>query len=272
MARKTVARTSGGRRKKAVRRRLNRVHRASATSAACFSQAVVERIGFYVYLLKDPRDGAVFYIGKGAGNRVFAHAREALESPRATDKLERIREIVATGREVAYEIVRHGLTEKEAFEVESAVIDVLGLKDLANAVEGHHVMKRGRMTVAEIIAAYRAEPVEITEPTLLVIVNRNFERNISTERLYSITRGDWSLSAKRKDLVRYGVAVYKGLVRAAYRVESWEPAKAGWAHQKRRDRWRFSGPPAPEMAHLIGGSVAKYLDPPSQSPVRYVNC
>lgn len=237
-----------------------------------FPQAVIEKIGAYVYLLRDPRDERPFYVGKGKGNRVFAHVCEALESPRATDKLQRIREIVAAGFEVEYEIVRHGLTDEQAFEVESTLIDVLGLTDLLNAVDGHHVMRRGRMTVAEIIAAYDARPVKITEPSLLIIVNRLFHRNIKDDELYEITRGNWAMSAKRKDGAKYAVAVYRGVARAVYRLERWERAEAGDPRQKRRNRWRFTGSPAEEMRHLIGGSVAKYLDPPSQSPVRYVGC
>jgi hypothetical protein len=30
-----------------------------------FSKAVCERIGSYVYVLKDPRNGNIFYVGKG---------------------------------------------------------------------------------------------------------------------------------------------------------------------------------------------------------------
>jgi len=82
-----------------------------------FSQAVIDRIGYYVYLLTDPRNGQLFYVGKGNGNRVFAHVSEAIHNPRETDKIERIRRIRRSGREVRYDILRHGLTEKEAFEV-----------------------------------------------------------------------------------------------------------------------------------------------------------
>lgn len=42
-----------------------------------FSPFVQEQIGWYVYL-PDPRDGGVFYVGKGSGNRVFEHAHAAL--------------------------------------------------------------------------------------------------------------------------------------------------------------------------------------------------
>ena len=40
---------------------------------------VAERMGpFYVYALVDPRDDAVFYVGKGTGQRLLSHGREAL--------------------------------------------------------------------------------------------------------------------------------------------------------------------------------------------------
>jgi uncharacterized protein len=43
-----------------------------------FPPEVVQRLEVYVYRLIDPRNGATFYIGKGQGNRVFAHVRAEL--------------------------------------------------------------------------------------------------------------------------------------------------------------------------------------------------
>ena len=34
---------------------------------------VVEALGHYVYMLKDPRDEEIFYVGRGVGSRLFAH-------------------------------------------------------------------------------------------------------------------------------------------------------------------------------------------------------
>ena len=59
------------------------------------------------YALQDPRDGAVFYIGKGIGDRVHAHVREALGTGEAA-KLGRIREIQASGAELRHVIIRSG--------------------------------------------------------------------------------------------------------------------------------------------------------------------
>lgn len=45
-----------------------------------FSQEVINEIGFYVYRLIDPRNGNTFYVGKGKGNRVFAHMKGYVSS------------------------------------------------------------------------------------------------------------------------------------------------------------------------------------------------
>jgi uncharacterized protein len=40
-----------------------------------FPPEVVSKLKTYVYRLIDPRNGETFYVGKGKGNRVFAHIR-----------------------------------------------------------------------------------------------------------------------------------------------------------------------------------------------------
>jgi len=116
-----------------------------------FPKSVADQIGYYVYILSDPETTEVFYIGKGTGDRMFAHEKDANENPRENDKLQRIRDIKAKGYEVKYEVLRHGLTEKEALEVEAATIDYAGLPNLANENVGHDALNRGRMTIPAII-------------------------------------------------------------------------------------------------------------------------
>jgi hypothetical protein len=90
---------------------------------------VTEHLGFYVYLLSDPRDDRIFHVGKGISGRCFSHIQEARrtsEDPEDDyEKLTTIRDIEDSGRDVRIEILRHGLTEDEAFHVEAAVIDLL---------------------------------------------------------------------------------------------------------------------------------------------------
>jgi len=235
-----------------------------------FPTSIFEHLGYYVYTLSDPA-GTIFYVGKGTGNRVFAHANEALQNPKESDKLNRIRDIHAEGKVVRYEIIRHGLSEKEAFEVEAALIDFVGLDDLSNAIAGHNMDLRGRMSVAEIIARYQAEPIEISEPVILAIVNKLFERNISLEDLYEITRGNWVVGERRKK-ARYAFCVYKGIVREVYEIDRWFQVPARFPDTKRQSRWRFDGKVSRELQHYVGGNVDSYLTLRAQNPIRYVNC
>lgn len=236
-----------------------------------FPKSVIERIGTYVYVLKDPRSGEIFYIGKGTGNRVFAHAAATAPELGETDKLARIRAIQQAGLEVAYEIIRHGMTDDQALEVESALIDFVGLDVLANIVAGVDADRRGRMNVPDIIAQYDARPIAIAEPSLLIIINRLFQRNMTSDQLYEATRGNWVLG-ERRNRAEYAFSIYNGVVRQVYRIRRWEPATARSTAQKVRGRWRFEGEVAGELAHYVGGSVEAHLKPGAQSPIRYVNC
>ena len=185
------------------------------------------------------------------------------------EALERIGEIQAKGLEVKHEILRHGLTEKEAFEVEAAVIDFINVENLTNKVVGHDADNRGRMTLPGIIAAYGAEPIEIKEQAILIVPNKLFKRNISREELYEITRGNWVVS-ERRNKARFAFSVYNGIVIEVFRIERWDPVTARELKQKTQDRWRFTGEVANEMQHYVGRSVASYIG--AQNPVRYVNC
>ena len=236
-----------------------------------FPASVIERIGCYVYTLADPGSGKEFYVGKGTGNRVFSHITEAIENPVESDKLDKIRQIRAAGQDVEHEIIRHGMSEEEAFEVESALIDFIGLPELTNRIGGYDMDSRGRMTVPELIAKFRAEPIIVTEPALLITVNQLFERNVSAELLYEITRGNWVLGERRYK-AKYAFSVFRGVVREVYRIKGWFPARARSPDQKQQSRWRFEGEVAGDLRHYIGGSVATYSKPGAQNPVKYVNC
>jgi hypothetical protein len=113
-----------------------------------------------VYRLLDPRNGETFYVGKGIGDRVFAHSRAEIQGDELGEKLKRIREIRLAGFEVAHVIHRHGLDDRTAFEVESALIDAY--PGLANAVGGLGGGDRGAMHAKEIIARYCAEEAVFT--------------------------------------------------------------------------------------------------------------
>ena len=175
-----------------------------------FPMSVIEKLDFYVYMLIDPETNQVFYVGKGVGNRIFAHINEAIADETGGDKLDKIRDVHAKGLEVRHVVHRHGLTEKEAFEVEAALIDYITLVELTNQVQGFNSDDRGRMNIAEVIAKYQAPVVEISEPVILITVNRLFRRAMSAKELYEITRGKWVIGSRRnkaKDLSKNKLSV-----------------------------------------------------------------
>lgn len=192
-----------------------------------FSQKVQEELDYYVYCLVDPRDKKVFYVGKGIGNRVFAHANDALEAEDlATDKLDKIREIIKAGYTVRHYIIRHKLTEEDAFTVESVLIDFLTYKDfnndslLTNIVAGHHQWDEGIKTVNEIKQLYDCEPLKLQPGHKLLMVNLNRTYHQKTKNgmrvrpdLYEVTRKSWKINKTRADEIDYLLGVYKGVVR-----------------------------------------------------------
>ncbi len=228
-----------------------------------FSKAVCERIGYYVYILKDPRSSTIIYIGKGIGNRIFQHATDALTNSENSDKLNLIRDIHNSGIKVEYYILRHGLTEKESFEIESACIDLLGLNNLTNVVKGHYSWERGLKTVDEISQYYDAKIITITEPTIIININKLYKRFMTEQELYDITRSSWKVAEHRRKSVKYAVASYRGLVRAVYEIKSWNI---------KGSRWEFSGVEAASqiVEKYMNQSLDNYVVKGSQNPIKYV--
>jgi uncharacterized protein len=236
-----------------------------------FSAAIIEALGYYVYYLRDPRTNKIFYIGKGTHNRIFNHLAEALDaSERQSAKLDQIRDITNAGLSVQYAIHRHGLTEKEAFEVESALIDFVGLGDLTNIVSGHHSRNRGPMSIEEVFIAYDAQKVMIEEPGIVLNIRQLFYRGMSPEEIYEATRGNWKVGDKKRQLAQYAYAVFHGIIREVYRIEEWSSVQVGRNGERySRIRWRFSGSVATEIREkYLHKDASDYV---GQNPVRYVN-
>jgi uncharacterized protein len=155
-----------------------------------FLPGVAERLGWYVYALCDPRNGEVFYVGKGKGARVYQHARQAQKIVGESAiqlKLDRIRAIHDTGLKVGVEIVRHQIeTEAIAYEVEAAIIDAFTLVGVAlhNEVGGHS-HERGWRPLEDIILEYGAAPVTIAREHRIVLIriNRRFRAARTPEAL-----------------------------------------------------------------------------------------
>ena len=90
---------------------------------------------FYVYELIDPRDDAVFYVGKGSGKRYGQHEKDARRG-RVGPKCDRIRAILAAGHPVGHRIVKEFKSEAKAYDHEIKHINTLGRANLTNILPG----------------------------------------------------------------------------------------------------------------------------------------
>mgnify|MGYP003667596765 CR=1 FL=1 len=234
-----------------------------------FPLEVQAAIRHYVYRLIDPRTGETFYVGKGRGDRVFAHARGVIdgEDDAASEKLKRIRQIQSAGFDVQHVIHRHGLEATVALEVEAALLDCF--PGLTNAAGGHGSGERGVRHADEIIREYTADEVEFHHRTISIVIN-----NTASERsIYDAVRGTWKLSERKARKAELVVAVLKGIIVGVFVPKIWlaaTPENFPFLDEPRAGRLGFEGEEAsPDIRGL-------YLlkRPPSKkkgaaNPVRY---
>jgi hypothetical protein len=73
---------------------------------------------YYIYVYIDPRNFESFYYGKGKGSRKEEHPKSKHESR----KLRRIKQIKAAGEDPIIKVIASGLTEDQAYLVETTLI------------------------------------------------------------------------------------------------------------------------------------------------------
>lgn len=251
-----------------------------------FPNHIVEKLGWYVYALQDPRDRRVFYIGKGKGNRVFTHANLAqIENGLESPKSRLIKDILNAGQKVEAILLRHALgSEAEAFQIESVLIDFchfldesheLTLFDLTNLIRGHNHAELGIMSAETVISLYHAPKCPaISERAILFRIPVRWSPQISRESLYESTSGWWRLGTRRED-AEIALAVSNGIVRGVYSIDSWRPRQRGdrgWTEtEKPRTRWGFSGRDISDSSPYMNRDVQHLFASNSQNPVTYQN-
>ena len=245
-----------------------------------FPQEVVETLGHYVYRLIDPRNGETFYVGRGQGDRVFAHAKGAYDDANqsaADPKLKRIHEIRALGMDVAHVIHRHGMSAAAANEVEAALIDAY--PGLTNRVIGSGSKDRGARHVEEIMLEHSAAEFMVGEPLILIKIGQLW----NVWGVYEAVRGLWTMNLNRACQYRLVLAYARGVVRGAYRPKQWMHGSPesfplhNWSADKKKYERKicFDGTEAePEVwKSYVGKRIpAKYRPRKgAANPVRYLH-
>lgn len=249
-----------------------------------FSPREQDELKYYVYYLLDPRNGRIFYVGKGSGNRVFQHLANTtlpIDDSDDSENLEadiisnsqQIRDIENAGLSVIRIIHRHGMTEDEALHVEASLIDMLG--DLNNKQSGHYSGTLGPRNVAEISMLYGLPDFpsseEIGEDKLILININKIEDWSNSMAIYNQVRGNWRINKWRADKADYVIAVRRGVAIGVFQKDgtSWD-----WKSVTGDDRKQFTGKNASNAIwEKYVGSQGKRISNPNyrhvRSPIRY---
>jgi len=164
-------------------------------------------------------------VGKGRGNRAFAHLMDKSESL----KVKRIEEIHAAGLIPKIEILAFGLDDLAAFKVEAAAIDLIGFENLTNSQIGHHARQYGRRSIDTVHADLSATPVDSFGHNMVLIkINGTYggASESSAMALYDATRGTWRVKKASVDKTEYAAAIFGGVIREVYRIATWLPAES----------------------------------------------
>jgi hypothetical protein len=239
-----------------------------------FPSAIHADLGHYVYIYVDisQDEERIFYVGKGQGNRCFAHLKTEVESDKST-QIDTLR----TSGKLRIDLLAFHMNAETALKVEAAAIDLLHKQKLTNKQSGHQSATLGRIPVDDLIARLVPKPLaKFQDDCLLIRINQRYRVGMSPMELYEATRGVWRAGPNREK-VQFALAVYQGVVQEVYAVRAWLPAGStlygtrSITHEGAEERWEFVGDIAPAEARkrYRYTCVEPYLPNGAQNPIAY---
>jgi len=226
-------------------------------------------LGCYVYALRDPRDGEVFYVGKGKGERILQHVTESGKNPTSEKaKLKRIKDIEANGLKVEHLFLRTGMDDDLAFAIEQAVIDAFlanratsnGVSRLTNLVAGHEHHELGLASLETVLARHgKAKTPPIKEPILVLKLNQRWEPDMNPESLLKVSQGVWRVGKDIREKAQIALVISFGIIRGVYEIDrdGWKPA----FKDEDKGKWVFAGKVLsdPKFSSLIGTDMGQQV-------------
>jgi uncharacterized protein len=209
-----------------------------------------EKLGNYIYALRDPRDKKIFYVGQGTNDRVFDHFHEAetcLNSEKPfkalSSKVIRILDIWKNTEDVQWLILAHNLPTDTRISgyIESAIVD--GLSESQNGDTLNEVSPPNSSRLSpDDLDAMAAEFVNPQEPyhRVFVFPIQNALTNGTTP--YNATRTTWAVNSHYRSLQSsYAVGLKHSISKGSFEIASWVPVNE-------TGKYEFTSPDHPNPA------------------------
>lgn len=198
-----------------------------------FDTLQIERLGKYIYALRDPRDKKIFYVGQGTANRVFDHFneadavnKEAVNLQIVSSKTLRILDIWKHEEDVEWIIIAYNLppTDYTADIVEAAIYDALLESQNGDTLNDVTPPRSSKLSSDEVIALAAAfvNPDIAIENVFIFPTQNAINRGAS---IYDSTRMVWYLNQANRNLqnsiavgLKYAISV------GSYQINNWNTA------------------------------------------------
>ncbi len=245
---------------------IKNIKKSSQKEDLSLRPATTEKMGYYVYILEDDK-GKPFYIGKGVGNRINQHFTKLMDS--GARKSEKVKTIKKLGSKVKKIILRHGITSEEAFILENAIIDFIGIENLTNIVKGHSDGK-GIADLEELKIKYEPEDAIFEESALLININRLYKRGMLQNDIYEAVRKHWRINLNRARSINMVCAVSQGIIRGVFYQDKWLVSNRADRKCYFEHRLKEKSVEKSVVNKYLNKSVNKYWQQGAQYPIKYI--
>lgn len=189
-----------------------------------------EKLGKYIYALRDPRDRKIFYVGQGMNNRLFEHFNEAenclnmsLPFKQMNSKVIRILDIWNNSEDVEWIILAHNLPIDNNISdfIEAAIFD--GLSESQNGETLNEVSPpNSSRLLPDDLDAMAAEFVNPSTPYEYVFIFPIQNALMRGVKPYNATRTTWLVSNFYQTVHNaYAVGLKNSISKGSFQISSW---------------------------------------------------
>ncbi len=193
-----------------------------------------EKLGKYIYALRDPRDGKIFYVGQGINDRLFEHFKESencLDLNKSFNQLSskviRILDIWKNNEDVEWIILSHNLPDDNYVSdcIESAIFDCLSESQNGETLNEVSPPKSSRLLPndLEAMAAEFVNPIIAYKNVFIFPIQNLLNKGVDS---YNATRTMWSVHEKYRTLKKsYAVGLKNSVSKGSFEIDSWVSVK-----------------------------------------------